>query len=733
MIMSTSTNTEDTIDLKELFFSLIAQWKLITLCILLSLICALVYLKITPETYQVDALIQVDEGKGASAALLGDLSNMVDQKQPAQTEIEILKSRLVLGNAIQNLNLNISISGTQNSVVNRLFSPHEYKTDYQKNEVIFFDDKKSFKVRQFVVPESLQDTPLELRFDQSKVSLTDPDTKQVIAEAKLNQENSIHTPEGIVKLAIYTQDQFNEPYLIKNNSITATINDLLLNFDAVEKGKLTGILSLNYEGQDPEHIRKVLNEILTVYNQQNIEISSAETSQTLKFLDEQLPQLKNQLDQAERHFNDFREKFNTVDVNKESELYLTQSVALETQKVELEQKVAEAGAKYTSDHPAMQQMNAQLKAINQKLANLEQTLKRLPDLQRRYLQLYREVEVKNQLYTNLLNSYQQLRIAKAGEIGNVRIVDKATMPLKPIKPKKLMVLILALFVGGFIGVLLALLRNMLRAGIKDVEQIELEFDLPVYATIPHSTTQFKFTQLLKKKKAIPILAVSNDDDIAIESLRSMRTVLYVATSTAKNNIITISASAPSVGKSFVSINLATILAQSNKRILVIDADMRRGYLHKYCKLENTTGLSQYLTGQQDLAHIIRPTYVEQLDIITAGQYPKNPAELLHTEKFAEMLKTLSAQYDYIIIDTPPILAVTDASIISQLSGMNLVVSCYAQTQMKELKLAVNRFNQVGTKIDGFILNNISQSFSNYGYGYQYTYEYKLPKNMRKKS
>lgn len=131
--MSQNTNTEDTIDLKELFFSLIAQWKLIALCVFLSLIAALLYLRTTPDVYSVNALVQVEETKGASAALLGDLSNMMDQKQPAQAEIEILKSRLVLGNAIQKLNLDILVSGTNDGLIDRLISSHSYSTQYSKS------------------------------------------------------------------------------------------------------------------------------------------------------------------------------------------------------------------------------------------------------------------------------------------------------------------------------------------------------------------------------------------------------------------------------------------------------------------------------------------------------------------------------------------------------------------------------------------------------------------------
>ncbi|WP_180103131.1 polysaccharide biosynthesis tyrosine autokinase [Acinetobacter sp. YH12126] len=727
--MSQNTNTEDTIDLKELFFSLIAQWKLIALCVILSLVCALLYLRTTPDTYAVNALVQVEENKGTSAALLGDLSNMIDQKQPAQAEIEILKSRLVLGTVIQNLHLDLKISGTENSFTDRLFSPHEYATEYKNKSVIFKDNEKSFEIRQFDIPAQYRDKNLGLQFQDNKFSLIDLQTEQTILTAPLNQKSSLRTAEGLWEISIYSKDQFKDDYLIQKQSLPAAVDSLLANYSVAEKGKMTGVLGLNYQGQDKEHITKVLNAILAAYSHQNIERRSAESAQTLKFLDEQLPELKQQLDVAEREFNKFRQEFNTVDVTKESELYLTQSVTLETQKAELEQKVAEASAKYTSEHPVMQQMNAQLGAINSKIGELNTTLKKLPDLQRRYLQLYREVEVKQQLYTALLNSYQQLRIAKAGEIGNVRIVDTAVEPIQPIAPKKLQILILSIFLGGFLGTLLALLRNMLRSGIKDSSEIENTLDLPVYATVPRSPVQESRIKLLKKKKTIPVLAVKNSDDIAIESLRSMRTAIHFALTSAKNNLIMISGPAPEVGKSFISTNLATILAQSNKRVLIIDADLRRGYLNKYFNHDNQPGLSEYLNGQRDLDSIIKTTEIPNLSVITRGKSPSNPSELLSSGKFKEFLDLISPMFDHVIIDTPPVLAVTDGIIISQFAGVNLVIARYAKTQLKELELTVNRFEQVGVKVNGIILNDIQRSSAGYGYGYNYSYGYKASKDQ----
>ncbi|MFJ0023383.1 polysaccharide biosynthesis tyrosine autokinase [Acinetobacter baumannii] len=725
--MNQNTKTEDSIDLKELFFSLITQWKLIALCTILSLVCALLYLRVKPNTYSVDALVQVEDSKGASAALLGDLSQMIEQKSPAQAEIEILKSRLVLGSVIKDLHLNVQISSTENTLTHRLLSGTEYKTEYTQKSVIFKDGLKSFEVREFEIPAYYLDKTLHLNFDKQSLRLTDPKTEEVILTVPLNQVNRVAGPHGLWKVAIFTKEQFDATYNITNLSLPATVSAISSNYSVAERGKLTGVLSLSYQGQDKEYITKVLNAILSTYSAQNIERRSAESAQTLKFLDEQLPDLKKQLDDAERQFNKFRQQYNTVDVTKESELYLTQSITLETKKAELEQKQAEMAAKYTAEHPAMREINGQIAAINKQIGELNSTLKQLPDVQRQYLQLYREVEVKTQLYTALLNSYQQLRIAKAGEIGNVRIVDTAVEPIEPIKPKKLQILILSILLGGFIGTVIALLRNMLRTGIKDSGQIENELDLPVYATVPRSPIQESRVKILKKKKSIPILAVKNSDDIAIESLRSIRTAIHFALANAKNNIIMIAGPSPEVGKSFISTNLATIFAQGNKRVLLIDADMRRGYMHKYFDVDVKPGLSELLSGQADLQKVLHKTQVTNLDVITRGKSPTNPSEILSSNQFKELLEQLQSQYDHIIIDTPPVLAVTDGIIISQYTGVNLIVARYAKSQMKELELTVNRFEQAGVKVNGFILNDIQRASAGYGYGYNYAYAYKAQK------
>ena len=726
-----SITSEDTIDLKELFFSLIAQWKLIALCIIFSLICALLYLRVTQPIYATDAMVLVEDSKSAaSAALLGELSQLsgaMGQKSPADAEIEVLRSRMVLGQVIRDLNLDIEIKAPEDSAFNRLISEKKSTVDYTLTEVVYQNKSSVVQIKQLNVPDFYLDEPLQLKFNESNTfQLLHKD--EVVFEGKTNVKNQVPSPYGLWQVYIVNNNNLVPELKITKYALPTAMKNLMLNYGVAERGKMTGVVGLSYQGTDKAHITKVLNHILSVYHKQNIERKSLESTQTLAFLDKQLPLLKKQLEDSEIKFNRFREKYNTIDVTQESELLLKQNIELERLMIELKQKQAELSAKYTNDHPLMAEINAQLKELNGKKEQLNQALKQLPETQRLYLQLYRDVKVNAEQYTALLNNYQQLKIANAGEIGNVRIVDTAVKPFEKVKPKTLIVLILSIFVGGFIGVLLALLKNMMRSGIKDATQIENELDLPVYATVPRSIIQESRIKLLKKKKNIPILAVKDSDDIAIESLRSMRTAIHFALMNASNNVIAISGPAPEIGKSFITTNLAAILAQGGKRVLVIDGDMRRGYLHKYFNADIKPGLSELLNHQNSYEDVVQNSTVDNLYYITRGKSPVNPSELLSTDQFKAILEKASAHFDYVLIDTPPVLAVTDGIIIAQYAGLNLLIARHGKTQIKELEITVNRFEQANVKVNGVILND-AQKGTVGSYSYNYAYAYKANKDQ----
>jgi len=329
------------------------------------------------------------------------------------------------------------------------------------------------------------------------------------------------------------------------------------------------------------------------------------------------------------------------------------------------------------------------------------------------------------MYTAMLNQAQQLDVARAGTVGNVRVVDTAVVDeLAPVKPRKSFVVLIGTFLGFILSIALIMLRQLLNRGVEDPAQIE-EIGLPVYASIPASVSQ-QNDSVRGKFRAdgkLHLLAAKDPADLAIEAIRSLRTSLHFARLEAKNNIVLISGSSPSAGKTFVSSNLAAVIAQAGQRVLIIDADMRKGTLHKALGAAQVPGLSDILVGKVSLEKAIRVIpELENLSYIARGDVPPNPSELLMHENFTRLLEAASANFDLVIIDTPPILAVTDAAIIAHHAGTSLFVARFGLNQPKELALAKKRFEQNNVKLKGAIFNAVERrSAGYYSYGY---YEYK---------
>ena len=260
------------------------------------------------------------------------------------------------------------------------------------------------------------------------------------------------------------------------------------------------------------------------------------------------------------------------------------------------------------------------------------------------------------------------------------------------------------------------------------DAIERELALPVYATVPESKAEEDLDRRVKRGKGSgELLAVTHPDDSAIESLRSLRTTLHFALLGADRGSVLITGPAPDVGKSFISKNLGAVLAQSGKRVIVVDADMRKGHIHKEFGLPRTGGVSDFVTGKATLEAVVRQTTVPGLAIVTTGQIPPNPSELLMHERFAAMLHSLEQQCDVLIVDAPPVLAVSDAAIIGRLTGATLMVVRAGRHPMGELEQAVKRLAQGGVDVKGFVFNGLDLTrqrhrFGQHGYHYQYQYK-----------
>jgi tyrosine-protein kinase Etk/Wzc len=353
-------------------------------------------------------------------------------------------------------------------------------------------------------------------------------------------------------------------------------------FSVAEKGKKTGILEFTYQDIYADRGVSVVNQVANAYLRQNVEQRSAEAQKTLSFLENQIPEVKKKLDSAEAELNEYRYRVGSVDINTETRIVLENQMRLQQQILSLQQKREESVRLFNDSHPMVKTMDRQIETIRAELAGTSFQAKKLPSKQQEILRLTSEVELDKILYTNMLNNIQQLRLVAAGEMGSVRIVDYAELVTKPVKPKKKLILMVALFLGFCVSIVYVTIRKKFRSGVKDSRVIERELGISVYAKIPKGTA-------IPVQKTMP-LAVAFPDDVAVESMRTLRTSLEFMMPEQGGNVIVLSGLIPAVGKSFVSVNLAALFAGMDKKVLLIDADLRKGRLHKEFGLRKDLGL-----------------------------------------------------------------------------------------------------------------------------------------------
>ncbi|EKY4881205.1 polysaccharide biosynthesis tyrosine autokinase [Vibrio vulnificus] len=710
---SSVDNSSDEIDLGKLLGILLdAKWIILVTTFLFAVGGVAVALLSTP-IYKADALLQIEEkSKGGIGSLVGgDMGELFSQESSATTEIEIIKSRMILGDTVDKFNLTTvaepkylpvigkglaRIAGKVNQIEISRYTVPEYAQEMKHTLVVLDAEKKTYQL---------------VRSDEQVV------LQGVAGELAKNDGYELFVTE------LRSHDE--QEFTIGQRSRLEAIEWLKQNLEISERGKQTGILQLSFEGENRNQISEILNHISQTYFLQNVERNSAEAEKSLTFLKGHLPDIKNSLTTAEDTLNRFRQDNESIDLGLEAKSTLDVMVAIEAQLNELTFKESEISQRFTKDHPAYRSLLEKRETLLKERERLNRQVQKLPKTQREVLRMTRDVEVNQQIYIQLLNKVQELSIIKAGTVGNVRILDEAQSYAKPVKPKKPLIVVLATLLGGMLSVALVLVKAALHRGVENPDEIE-QIGLSVYASVPKSNLQLELANKLARKKRntdLTLLAESNPADLSIEALRGLRTSLHFAMMEAKNNVLMISGPAPGIGKSFVSTNFAAVAAKTGQKVLLIDADMRKGYLQQCFGLNWENGLSDLLSGKVTRDVAVQSAKVENLDIITRGQVPPNPSELLMHPRFKELVDWASEHYDLVIIDTPPVLAVTDPSIVGAIAGTTLMVARFGQNTVKEIDVARNRFEQAGIEVKGVILNAIEKkASSSYGYGY-YNYSY----------
>lgn len=728
---NSADNTHD-IDIMAFVSAVIDRKYFVIIITLLFMMVGMVYARYIQPVYQVNSILQV-ESTGSNVPGLAEVGGMFETQSNSSAEIELLKSRSVIGEAVTALNLDIIAKPKLFPYIGeRAFRTFSATTAKPFAEPTFGASSyawggESIDVFRFKTPQSaIGHTFTVVANANNQVTLKNSSGEQVLT-GKVGEE--LTNDEFTLIIRSLKARPGTEFLLTRANPLGIILN-LQNAISASEKGKNTGIIALQMQSTNPAYAQKVLNKVAEIYVRRNVERSSAEAQNSLDFLKVQLPEIKKQLEAAENKYNSYKIKQHSVDISIETQAVLDRVVDLDTRLQDLDLQRLELSRKFKKEHPTYQALIEKITEVKKQKQKLLKEVGSLPATQQQLLSLRRDVEVSNEIYMLLLGKAQELDIVRAGTVGNVRIIDRAELNgTGPVNSKKSVLVAVATMLGGFLAVSIVILQKALHKGVEDPAEIEA-LGLPVYASVPHSEHQQKlvgFSKIGKSKQLKPktILALDNPADLSIEALRSLRTSLHFAMIEAKNNIIAISGPSPGVGKSFISVNLASILAQSGKKVLVIDADMRKGHLQTQFNVEGPDGLSDYLSGRLDLSQVTKATKVADLNVITRGQIPPNPSELLMHANFSKLVSEVSAIYDLVIIDTPPILAVTDPAIVSAHAGTTLLVARFGQNHVREIELTRKRFEQNGTQVKGVVFNDIIKKASNaYGYYGYYGYEYK---------
>ncbi|MCW8828866.1 MAG: polysaccharide biosynthesis tyrosine autokinase [Gammaproteobacteria bacterium] len=723
---------DDVIDLSEYLGLLLENRYLIAGITALFFLVAVVYAILATPIYRADAMLQI-EGESSSKSLDQLDTLMGSESSSADTEIEIIKSRTVIGAVVDRLNLVTVGQPKTFPLIGDFFYRRNAAATEPVDPLIGLESYawggEQIRVERFDVPDGMVGETFTLRSSgNGAYGLLDEAGNSVLS----GQVGKVASAGQIELFISVLHARPGTRFKLVRQSRNGVIDGLRSAIKVSEKGKKTGIITINYEGSDREQIRAVVNALSQSYLRQNVERKSAESEKMLAFIEQQMPLLKTELNAAEMALNRYREEQGTVDLSIESQALIERVTRIASELSQLRLERSELIQKLTEDHPIIHGIDEKMKNLAEQRREIEEKMQTLPATELESVKLSRDVTVANELYMLLLNRAQELKVTKAGTIGNARIIDEAVVQSLPVKPKRSLIVAVSLLLGFIVAVVLVVLRRALNKKIEDPAVVEQQLGYPNYAEIPYSEVQGQQDRERKKRlqESLPqLMAQSDGDTHVIESLRSLRTSIQFALMEAENNLITISGPAPEVGKSFISANFAYLMAEAGKKILLIDADMRKGHLATYFGMARQPGLSETLSGESDFdAAVHRGALHENLDLLSCGVYPPNPSELLMSEAFKSLLHKVGEQYDLVLIDTPPVLAVTDPVIIGQYTGTNFMVLRSGQHHLREIQTALRRFEQNGVHIKGTIFNGVEVMkgglAGKYGYGYKYyAYQY----------
>lgn len=683
------------------------RWTFILVAGLITLL-GVIYALLSKPVYRADIVVQVEDttGNAASSKLAASLSPVFDVKPAASAEMELLRSRMVVGKAVDLLNLDVVAAPRHFPVIGSAIANRASKlsTPGLFGYGGYAWGIESIKMASLTVPPELEGKEIRVTRLEGEAFAVSFEKEDTVARGKIGVPLSIQTRKGTVNMQV--AQLVGHPgivYIVRHIPRGAAIAALQLRLMIAERGKQSGVIGVALEDNSPVAAAAILNAIAQEYVEQNVHRKAEEAEKSLKFLESQMPQLKQQMETAETRYNAMRNQRGTIDLSEESKLILSQSVAIQTKLQELRQKREELATRFTPNHPSVEIIDSQIASLNGQLGNVTGKIQKLPEVEQNVLRLMRDVKVATELYQQLLNDTQALKLTRASKVGTARLIDPADIPLDPVRPNRPMISVVAGVLGLIAALMAVMARHVLDGGLADADEIEQQTGMTVYATIPFSNAQAHLAP--SDETHAGLLATDAPDDPAIESLRTFRTALQFALMNSTNRVVVITGPAPGVGKSFVSLNFGAIAAKAGRKVVLIDADLRRGNLNHNLGRLRVPGLTEVLTGYA-LDDVVQRDVVPGLDFISTGTQPPLAADLLEHPAMETLLETLKTRYDLVLLDTPPVLAASDATILSKHAGAVFAVARADSTTARELIASQRALRQAGCDIKGVLFNGL---------------------------
>lgn len=717
-ILPSENNQE--IDLRDILNLIKSNYKIILVTTLIFLIAGIYYAKTRPFVYRSEALIEISDGNmsgglGGKNALAGITA--MQQSSSAELETILLKSPYVLSNVVRQMGMDISVSPQYSGYFARKIAewrklPHD------------------ISVSALHVPNILLAKPLTLVVNsQNTYSLFTQDGKKIL-DGKVGMPVFGQYLSQLVQIKITTLDATpGAKFSVVKSSIIDVANALSYGLDIRSMSENSPVLGVSYIASTPESAQKLLNAVLSAAVSKNLTQKSEEAAKVLQFISQQLPLQKTRVENAEGKLNQYDFKTGVFDAKAQASLEIQNIENLNKTLETLELKKAALLQQFTPIHPIIIAANQKEKSIRHQIDKAKTALQKLPMTTQEELNLKSEIKIAGMAYNSLLINAQAMEMMKAGTISSVKILTNASYPVGPVPIKTRLYVFGSIVLGILSSLAYIFIKFVLSPVVEDPDEVEDKLGISVLAVIPYSQKQ-----LLHNKKAQRdtqyndkhpfLLAQHYSKDVAIESIRSLRTAVQMALLESSGNIVAITGCRPGIGKSFISSNLSAVISDLDKRVLLIDSDMRLGKLQQSFGKSKAPGLADYLQDKANVSDIIQHAITQKLDLISCGNYPENPSELLSKPALSDLLQLLKPQYDLIIIDTPPILAVTDASLILRLCNINLLALAIGKDQLKEVQHAVNILEKSGVNLTGIVFNTLmppkpGTAYAKYSYHYAY--------------